>query len=327
MYARRGTPGIWHLATGSSAGLFCFFFASSSGLYGMRPSAGSTMTGLPLARAFSRSALAFTWASQMPLRSGCPSARRGGSYFVFVCAEDEQARAAATIAQTSGAGNLISLLCGRRLGLLEILGRTGEKRASVRCLDGARVHAIGAILCSRSDDDDLLAGLDEVLAPTIAVEGVGRAGLDVPGFDFAGIFVDRLHVDPGVGVDPVHFGELAIESDDLVGIEFGGERVVGEKRERTCETPQNRGAEGQAARRSHKGEIVSYGCCMPAFQLVGTCSPGRVASPITSYSLGYTCLRVGTCSPGRIASASATWLKASGATCGKSAKSVTRCSR
>jgi len=92
------------------------------------------------------------------------------------------------------------------------------------------------------------------LEPT-AEEHVRRAGFERPQLRGA-ILLLHFHVQPDVRVQPFHLDDRAGELDGLVGVEFGGEGVMGRHPRRGAREAQSKRHDADRQFHSH-GFILS----------------------------------------------------------------------
>src|SRR5579871_1573083 len=148
----RGTPGMAQCASGSTRGPFCSF-SSASGRYGIScPSTASVTSNAAALRV-----------SQMPCRSGLPSAVRGGTNSAVF------GWAGASSGATNSAQSRTNRVW-RTVDLAGILFGPQNNHLAVGEREPLAVAGMGAVLGQKALDGDLHAGLQTVFLKPAAVQ-------------------------------------------------------------------------------------------------------------------------------------------------------------
>src|SRR2546427_813708 len=116
--------------------------------------------------------------------------------------------------------------------LIFATGRRTELLASGNDRHVFGVHLFAAVPRETALDDDLFSDFHRRGAPSQTPERSRRTQLETPIFDLAGFFVLNIDVEPGMWIRPSDLRHKAPERYRLMGIKFGSESMVSQKRRR-----------------------------------------------------------------------------------------------
>src|SRR5579862_5759175 len=105
--------------------------------------------------------------------------------------------------------------------LLQIRVRSTNKQPSaILERDTAGVGPEGAALCLIALRDHFGSNLERSLGKTSTNQNPRRTAFHHPVRHLT-VWAYHIDVDPGVGIDPLHLGDLALKLHGLVGVELG----------------------------------------------------------------------------------------------------------
>ena len=102
---------------------------------------------------------------------------------------------------------------------------TAEESPPIRQLHPAGASHVATVLRGVALHDDPVAGLQIRLFPSLAFQGAGAAHFELPASCLA-FRIRSVDEEQRVRVDPFEFGHRAGDSDQLIFVVLGGERVV-----------------------------------------------------------------------------------------------------